>query len=107
MMWALSIAVLTLLVLAPPAAAADLELGKKVYGQKCANCHGPDGKGNAKMAAALKVEIKPLAAAADKPEAEVRKLLEEGKKPMPAYGKTLSPAELDAVLAYTKDLAGK
>jgi mono/diheme cytochrome c family protein len=106
-MWALLTAVLTLLALVSPATAADLELGKKVYGQKCASCHGPDGKGNAKMATALKVEIKPLAASADKPEAEVRKLLEEGKKPMPAYGKTLSPAEMDAVLAYTKDLAGK
>ena len=34
-------------------------------------------------------------------------MLEEGKKPMPGYAKTLNPAEMDAVLAYTKDLAGK
>jgi mono/diheme cytochrome c family protein len=106
-MWALWIAGLTLLALASPAAAADLDLGKKVYDQKCASCHGADGKGNAKMATALKVEIKPLSASAAKPDAEVRKVLEEGKKPMPGYGKTLSPAEMDAVLAYTKDLAGK
>ena len=106
-MWALPTAVLGLLALVSPAAAADLDLGKKVYSQKCASCHGPDGKGNAAMAAALKTEIKPLAASADKPDAEVRKVLEQGKKPMPPYGKMLSPAEMDAVLAYTKTLAGK
>jgi len=106
-MRALYFALIALLAAPSLAAAADLELGKKVYGQKCASCHGADGKGNAKMATALKTEIKPLADSASKPEAEVRKTLEEGKKPMPAYGKTLSPAEMDAVLAYTKDLAGK
>ncbi len=106
-MWTLPIAVLALLALASPAAAADLGLGKKVYDQKCASCHGADGKGNAKMSTALKVEIKPLSASAAKPDAEIRKVLEEGKKPMPGYAKTLNPAEMDAVLAYTKDLAGK
>jgi mono/diheme cytochrome c family protein len=106
-MWMLVFAFVALLAAPSLTAAADLELGKKVYGQKCANCHGADGKGNAKMAAALKTEIKPLSDAANKPEAEVRKLVEEGKKPMPAYGKTLSAAEIDAVLAYAKDLASK
>jgi|KBSSwiStaDraftv2_1062776.scaffolds.fasta_scaffold658512_2 mono/diheme cytochrome c family protein len=106
-MWALSVAVLTLFALVSPAAAADLELGKKVYAQRCATCHGPDGKGNAAMSSALKVEIKPLAASAGKPEAEVRKVVAEGKKPMPGFAKMLNAAEMDAVLAYTKDLAGK
>ena len=88
------------------AAAADLEVGKKVYAAKCTGCHGADGNGNAKMATTLKVTIPPLAQSAAKPEAEVRKTLVEGKKPMPAYGKTLSADEIDAVLAYSKSLAG-
>ena len=102
-----SLTLVVALGLTSTAAAADLELGKKVYGQKCTACHGPDGKGNAKMAAGLKVAIPPLAAAAAKPEAEVRKTVVEGKKPMPAYGQALSPDELDAVLAYVKDLGSK
>ena len=53
-------------VLAPPAGAADEELGKKVFTQKCVACHGPDGAGNAKMSQTLKVTIPPLAAIAAK-----------------------------------------
>ena len=105
-MRALSVFVLVSLALVSTAAAADLELGKKVYAQKCTTCHGADGGGNAKMAATLKVTIPPLAQATAKPEAEVRKTLVEGKKPMPAYGKTLSADEIDAVLAYSKTLTG-
>ena len=73
------------LALASPAAAADSELGKKVYTAKCASCHGVDGKGNAKMAATLKVDIPSLGAATGKSDAELLKLLAEGKKPMPAF----------------------
>ena len=91
--------------LALPAAAADLELGKKIYAQKCASCHGPDGKGNAKMAETLKVKIPALADAAAKPDAELRKAVAEGKKPMPPFGKSLSKDELDAVVQYAKGLA--
>ena len=87
------------------AAAADLELGKKIYAQKCAACHGPDGKGNAKMAETLKVKIPPLTDAAAKTDPELRKIVAEGKKPMPSFGKSLSTAELEAVVHYAKALA--
>ena len=97
--------VLGALVLASTAAAADLELGKKIYAQKCAACHGPDGKGNAKMAETLKVKIPALADAAAKTDSELRKAVAEGKKPMPPFGKTLSKDELDAVVHYAKGLA--
>ena len=88
-----------------PVAAADLELGKKVYAQKCAGCHGPDGKGNAKMAETLKVKIPELAASAAKTDAELLKTISEGKKPMPSFGKSLKKDELDAVARYAKGLA--
>lgn len=92
------------LLLASTATAADLELGKKVYTAKCVSCHGADGKGNAKMAGMLKVTIPDLTGAAKKSDADVLKLLAEGKKPMPAFGKSLSKNELDAVLQYAKSL---
>jgi mono/diheme cytochrome c family protein len=86
---------------------ADPELGKKVYAQKCAACHGADGKGNAKMEQSLKVKI-PALTATTKTDAEIHRLLVEGKKPMPSF-KTLSNEEMDAVMAYTKAMvnAGK
>jgi mono/diheme cytochrome c family protein len=87
------------------AAAADLELGKKVYEKKCAACHGADGKGNAKMEKALNAKIPPLAAAAEKTDAELLKLVSEGKKPMPSFQKGLSKDELEAVVHFAKGIA--
>ncbi|MBI2016674.1 MAG: cytochrome c [Candidatus Rokubacteria bacterium] len=87
------------------AAAADLELGKKVYEKKCAACHGADGKGNAKMEKALNAKIPPLAAAAEKTDAELLKLVSEGKKPMPSFQKGLSKDELEAVVQFAKGIA--
>lgn len=110
MRWPLMVVALVVaLALASMAVAAGPELGKQVYAKKCASCHGADGKGNAKMASMLKVTIPDLtAAAAAKPEAEVRKAVVEGKKPMPSFGKSLSKDEIDAVVQYTKRLgAGK
>ena len=82
--------------------AGDLELGKKVFEDKCMPCHGPDGKGNAKMAEMLKVKIGDLTAS-HKGDAEVLQLLGEGKKPMPSF-KKLSKEEMGAVVDYTKHL---
>jgi mono/diheme cytochrome c family protein len=93
------------LVLASTAMAADAELGKKVWAQKCATCHGADGKGNATMAEKLKVKIPNLAEAAAKTDSELLKAISEGKKPMPAFGKSLKPEELDAVMHHAKGLA--
>lgn len=86
------------------AGAADDELGKKVFTQKCVACHGPDGAGNPKTAQMLKVTIPPLSDAASKSDSELMKFIAEGKKPMPSF-KTLSGDELGAVAHYVKELA--
>ena len=39
--------------------AADAAAGKATFATKCRTCHGADGGGNAAMAKALSVEIKP------------------------------------------------
>ena len=36
-----------------PAEAADIDAGKALYEQRCAPCHGPDGKANTPTAQAL------------------------------------------------------
>ena len=93
------------LVVSSTAAAAENEVGKKIFGQRCVGCHGADGKGNAKMAEMLKVKIPDLAAASGKSDAELLKLLSDGKLPMPSFGKSLSKEEMAAVLDYAKRLA--
>jgi len=79
--------------------------GAADYTAKCATCHGADGKGNAKMEQMLKVKIPALAGSALKPDAELLKLVSEGKKPMPSFAKSLSKDEIDAVVQYAKELA--
>jgi cytochrome c6 len=93
------------LALASTAVAADLELGKKTYGSKCVSCHGADGKGNAKLAERMKMTIPDLGPAGSKGDAELLKVVADGKRPMPGFGKSLSQAELEAVVAYVKALA--
>lgn len=87
------------------ARAADAAAGKAVYDKKCQNCHGADGKGDAKMEAKLKARTK--LEIDGKSDEEMLKLLKEGKKPMPGYAKSLSEAEINDVWAYTKSLFGK
>lgn len=99
----MALAVVATVAFASTALAADLELGKKVYGQKCASCHGPDGKGNPKMATMLKATIPDLTAGVNKTDAELVQLVIEGKKPMPSF-KTLSKDEVDAVIHFAKSL---
>ncbi len=100
-----AIALVGALALAGAALASDNELGKKIYAQKCASCHGADGKGNAKMGEMLKVSIPALVGGPTRTDAELVKIISEGKKPMPAFAKKLSKEELDAVAHYAKELA--
>jgi mono/diheme cytochrome c family protein len=98
-------ALLGALVVASTAIAADAELGKKLWAQKCAACHGADGKGNAKMAEQLKVKIPSLGASAAKTDSDLLKAVSDGKRPMPAFGKSLKSEELEAVVQHAKGLA--
>ncbi len=84
-----------------------------MYTKKCATCHSADGHGDAKKAAVLKIE--PALLDFNRPASlslgadELRKIVAEGKGKMPAYGKTLKPAEIDALVAHVETLrkAGK
>lgn len=47
-------------VVTKPAAQTDMSSGKEMYREYCASCHGADGHGSAKTAAALKSTIPDL-----------------------------------------------
>ena len=49
----LASAATTLCGITGPAESADVEAGKALYEQRCAPCHGPDGKANTPTAKAL------------------------------------------------------
>src|SRR5918912_1787227 len=73
--------------------------GKALFAQKCASCHGQDGKGKTKMGEKLGVkDLTALPAGTD-----VKATIENGKPPkMTPYKGKLSDAEIAAVAAYVK-----
>jgi mono/diheme cytochrome c family protein len=83
------------------------EVGKEIYQKRCQSCHGPDGKGNAKVAQALKTQIEPITTPAilGKPEAELLKVIADGQGKMPPFGQVISEQDQRAVLSYIKQLA--
>ena len=92
-------------VLAPAQAGAPA--GQEIYQKRCLPCHGPDGKGNPKMAETLKTEIQDLTipAVLDKPEGELLKVIADGKGKMPPFGKVLNEQEQRALIGFMKQLA--
>ncbi|MGC8779319.1 MAG: c-type cytochrome [Anaerolineae bacterium] len=80
--------------------AAEVKMGRAIYEQQCASCHGPDGKGN--PSAGDLTDFGRTAAISQKAWAE---LLAQGRGTMPAFGDKLAPAEQRAVLEYVRSLS--
>jgi mono/diheme cytochrome c family protein len=74
-----------------------LELGRGIYAQQCARCHGADGRGGAGPRLAGRME------SAFPDPAEQAEVVREGRRGMPAFPR-LSDDELDAVVRYTREV---
>ncbi len=88
---------LALLALAGAASAED---AKALFAQKCAACHGADGKGSPvgqKMGA-------PDLTKAKLPAAEAEKIIANGKGKMAAYKGKLTDAQIKGLGAYVAGL---
>jgi cytochrome c oxidase cbb3-type subunit 3 len=93
--------------------AADVEQGKKLYGQFCASCHGQSGKGDGPAAAALNpkprdhTDKETMSKLSDD---ELLKVIKNGgasigKSPlMPAWGASLKDEQIKDVIAYVRTL---
>src|SRR5262249_40558106 len=100
--------ILLALLLTLPAAAVHAD-GKAIYDKSCKSCHADDGKGNAKMAGNLKIDAAVLNLGRDENKDltrdQLKAVVSDGKNKMPAYGKKLAAADLDAALDYAMELA--
>lgn len=74
------------------------------YRQKCAACHGPDGK--AQTAAAKNLGVRSFASpeVAKMSDADLSAAIDKGKGKMPPYGKSMNPDELKAMVALVRSL---
>ena len=89
-------------------AVASVELGAKVYAERCALCHGASGKGDGTAAAALNPKPRDhtdgtyMKARSDE---ELLTVIRNGKGTMPAWGAILNEAEIQSVLLFVRTLA--
>ena len=87
----------TCLLSAP--AKADTAAGETTFKAKCAGCHGADGKGKE----AMKTTDMAAADVQKMSDADLSKIISEGKSPMPAY-KTLTPDQVKDLVSYIRSL---
>ncbi len=81
--------------------------GPDTFKAKCATCHGPDGSGSTPMGQRLKVRDLRSPEVQKQTDEELTTIITNGKPPMPAYGKTLTPAEIRQVVAYLRSISSK
>ena len=93
---------------APTPPMDETALGNKVYADRCALCHGPEGKGDGTAAAGL--DPKPRnhtdgSYMKTRTDEDLLSVIRNGKGGMPAWGSVLSEQEIAAVLKHVRALA--
>lgn len=86
-------------VYSAPASGAD------TFKAKCAMCHGADGSGNTPMGKRFQIKDLRSPDVQKQSDADLTAYIANGKPPMPAYGKTLSAADIQELVAYIRTLA--
>ena len=92
------IAIFTIAVLGL-AGGAFAQDAKTLYTQKCASCHGADGKGETPMGKKMK-----LKSIAGMDAAKAAKITAEGVGKMPAYKGKLTDQQIKEICEYTAGL---
>ncbi len=85
-----------------------LVLGAKVYKDRCALCHGPEGKGDGPAAAGLNPKPRNHTDGTymnSRTDDQLLQVIRGGKGAMPAWGSVLSEQEIQAVLKHVRSLA--
>jgi mono/diheme cytochrome c family protein len=76
-----------------------LLLGREIYGNRCASCHSSDGGGRngPRLNSGRVIERYP-------DPAEQLAFVAAGRGGMPGFGDDFSPEQLEAVVAYTREV---
>jgi cytochrome c6 len=100
-------ALITLFMLASTVAFAAAPGAPEIFKGKCASCHGPDGTGATAVGKAMKVRDLRSADVQKQSDADLQKVISDGKGKMPAYKDKLSVADVSSLVAYIRGLAKK
>lgn len=75
-----------------------------LYKSKCAACHAADGSGSTPVGKMMKVRDLRSDAVQKQTDIELTKTVAGGKGKMPAFGKKLSTAEVESLIAFIRTL---
>ncbi len=78
--------------------------GAAVFTGKCAMCHGKGGAGDTGMGKSLKIRDLASADVQKLTDADITKIVTDGKGKMPAYKGKLSDDEIKSVVAFIRSL---
>lgn len=103
----LAVSVFFLSMLSVPVFAAD-HPGKALWDQgKCHVCHGDDGHGQTPAGKMLKAQDLSSAAVQKLSDAELFKIIKDGKGKMPAQGKRFNEQQIKTLVSFIRTFAKK
>jgi hypothetical protein len=77
-----------------------------LYAQRCLNCHGPLGRGDGALAAALPAPTPDFRQTVEqRTNFQMRKVIVEGRGMMPAFSPALAPAEISDMVQMVRLLS--
>jgi cytochrome c6 len=78
--------------------------GATLFQSNCQMCHGADGKGSTPTGQALKVANLHSPEIVKMSNAELAKVISNGKNAMPAFGSRLTPPQIESLVSYIRTL---
>jgi len=99
---ALGLVVVFAFVFSPTAAQADDAAA--TFKAKCSPCHGVDGSGNTPAGKAVKAQDLRVAEIQSKKDADLAKIITDGKGKMPSFKSSLSEDQIKALIAHIRTL---
>ena len=78
--------------------------GADTFKGKCAMCHGADGKGETSMGKTLKIRDLGSADVQGQSDADLTKIITDGKGKMPKYDGKLTKDQIDDVVKFIRTL---
>jgi mono/diheme cytochrome c family protein len=78
--------------------------GAATFKAKCATCHGVDGSGNTPIGKNMKVRDLGSAAVQAQSDAQLTKIIANGKKKMPGFGSSLGGSQISELVAHIRSM---
>lgn len=99
---------ITLLMFAASVAFASPAPGAaEIYKTKCATCHGADGAGQTAVGKSMKIRDLSSADVQKQTDADLQKIITDGKGKMTGFKTKLSVADISSLVAYIRGMAKK